>query len=176
MIMRRGNFNNDKHTLFNLDWSAYKNGFGSATDEFWIGLEHMHRLTKNGDQMLKVDLESFSGDRISLEYRDFQVGDERSGYALDVRNPVDQHTIANQLIRQNGAKFATKDRNGEPFDCPQRNEAGWWFVGQQCHTVLLTGTYHDNDDRPLFKEGIQWPAWHSNQYLKAVQMKIKPKS
>jgi ficolin len=175
VIMRRGDFNNGKHTGFYGDWQAYKNGFGDSNDEFWMGLEQMHRMTANSDQSLRIDLESFEGERLTLEYQTFRVGDERSGYELNLADPVDELEYANQLIRQNGAKFATKDKNGGMFDCPQRYEAGWWFVGQQCHTVLLTGSYHEND-RPLFKEGIQWPAWRANQFLRSVQMKIKPKN
>lgn len=173
--MRRGKFHDHKrHMNFNQEWSAYRNGFGDPNDEFWIGNEHMHQLTMAGDQLLQIDLESFDGERISIQYNRFKVNDERSGYRLEIGEPNNDLPIANHLLKQNRAMFATRDHNADPYNCPQRYEAGWWFSGQQCHTVLLTGTYNEQD-KPLFKEGIQWPAWKNNQFLKAVQMKVRPK-
>ena len=32
---------------FSLDWNAYKNGFGYLSSDGWLGLEKIHRLTKN---------------------------------------------------------------------------------------------------------------------------------
>jgi hypothetical protein len=174
--MRRGDFRNSpKHVSFNQNWAAYKEGFGDMYDEFWIGNENLHKLTASGDQLLQIDLESFDGDILSLQYRLFKVGDESSSYRLEIGEPVNNFAIANQLLKQNQASFSTFDHLGDQqSNCPQKNEAGWWFKSHNCHNVLLTGVFNENDV-PLYKEGIQWPIWKDKQFLKAVQMKIKPK-
>lgn len=177
--MRRGRFHeNLKQTSFNQKWAAYRQGFGDPNDEFWLGNELLHLLTADTKQTLQVDLEAFDGDRLSIRYQVFRVGDEASDFRLELAEPLNEPAVAGQLLKQNGSAFSTKDHMPnhqlDAQNCPLRYNAGWWFGGQSCHQVLLTGEYNELD-QPLFKEGIQWPAWKSKQFLKAVQMKIRPR-
>ena len=66
---------------FYRGWDDYKRGFGNLNGEFWLGLDKIHRLTKQRSK-LRVDLEDFSGKSAYAEYSFFGVDDERSKYKL----------------------------------------------------------------------------------------------
>ena len=66
---------------FYRDWDDYKRGFGILNGEFWLGLDKIHRLTKQQSR-LRADLEDFSGKLAYAEYSFFGVGDEASKYKL----------------------------------------------------------------------------------------------
>jgi len=70
---------------FYLDWNEYKRGFGHVSGEFWLGLDKIHRLTKERSR-LRVDLEDFDGETAYAEYDLFAVGDEESKYKLSIGN------------------------------------------------------------------------------------------
>ena len=42
---------------WNLTWADYKVGFGSIDDNFWLGLEKMHLLTKCQPYRLRVEVQ-----------------------------------------------------------------------------------------------------------------------
>ena len=66
---------------FYRGWDDYKRGFGNLNGEFWLGLEKIHRLTKEQSR-LRVDLEDFENQTAYAEYDSFGVGDEQSKYKL----------------------------------------------------------------------------------------------
>lgn len=70
---------------FYLDWNDYKRGFGNVSGEFWLGLDKIHRLTKERSR-LRVDLEDFDGETAYAEYDLFAVGDKGSKYKLSIGN------------------------------------------------------------------------------------------
>jgi len=43
---------------FNQNWSAYRDGFGSATgnDNYWFGLEKVYRLVQLGNVRLRIEV------------------------------------------------------------------------------------------------------------------------
>lgn len=43
-------------TSFNYDWKHYKNGFGSIRGDFWLGNDHIFRLTRQPSK-LRIELE-----------------------------------------------------------------------------------------------------------------------
>ena len=50
--------------------------------EFWLGLENIKRLTKDKDKELRVDLETFGGEKRYAKYETFKV--EGGKYKLTV--------------------------------------------------------------------------------------------
>ena len=66
---------------FYRGWDDYKRGFGNMNGEFWLGLEKIHRLTKEQCR-LRVDLEDFENQTAYAEYDSFGVGDEQGKYKL----------------------------------------------------------------------------------------------
>ena len=74
----------DGSVNFYLPWEDYKNGFGNLTGEHWMGLEKLHRLTRNGVWKLRVDLEDFYNNTVYAEYVDFAIGDATTYYTLNI--------------------------------------------------------------------------------------------
>ena len=69
---------------FYLGWSNYKAGFGDLNGEFWLGLDKIHRLSKSGQNVLRVDLMDFNGAERYAKYGTFSVADESDKYRLNV--------------------------------------------------------------------------------------------
>ena len=69
---------------FYRNWTDYKNGFGKLTGEFWLGLDKIHRLTASGENVLRVDLESFGKEKRYANFGTFSVGKENEGYILNI--------------------------------------------------------------------------------------------
>ena len=66
---------------FDRVWNDYKQGFGSLSGEFWLGLDKVHSLTKER-RKLRVELEDFDGQTAYAEYDLFGVADEGNKYRL----------------------------------------------------------------------------------------------
>ncbi|KAL7742448.1 hypothetical protein ACLKA6_019078 [Drosophila palustris] len=51
----------DGSVNFYRNWKTYKNGFGDLDNEFFLGLDKIHKITKETSQELLVVLEDFEG-------------------------------------------------------------------------------------------------------------------
>ena len=71
---------------FYRNWTEYKTGFGNLNGEYWLGLNKIHRLSASGQNVLRMDLESFENERRFAEYGSFTVGKENESYILHVNN------------------------------------------------------------------------------------------
>ena len=71
---------------FYRGWSDYKAGFGDLNGEFWLGLDKIHRLTKSGQDVLRVDLMDFNDAQRYAEYGTFNVAGESDKYRLNIGN------------------------------------------------------------------------------------------
>ena len=69
---------------FYRGWLDYKAGFGDLNGEFWLGLDKIHRLTKSGQNVLRVNLMDFSNAVRYAEYGTFSVADESDKYRLNI--------------------------------------------------------------------------------------------
>ncbi|KAI1294231.1 Angiopoietin-related protein 7 [Halotydeus destructor] len=161
VILRRGQFRaNQRHRVsFDQPWDSYKGGLRTT---------------------LRVELESFDGDYLQLDYQLFRVDSEQNGYRLtvgDYRGPTEHAPVASSLINHNGSQFSATDKNlsyNVLENCPRTHRAGFWFEKLRCTYVLLTGTYYDEKELPPDGAhlGIRWVSWKDNEPLKAVQLKI----
>ncbi|XP_062599673.1 angiopoietin-related protein 2-like [Saccostrea cucullata] len=165
---------------FYRNWSDYENGFGSIDDEFWLGNKYIHELTRLGHTYLGIDLLTFEGRLLSIEYATFRVGNSSTKYILEVGNPVYTSTpewdIGDSMANHNGMLFTTYDADNDENkaknngNCAIILRGGWWY--KNCGDCNLNGEYsHERyppDDRVYWKDygGFQ-------ESLKEVTMKIR---
>ncbi|XP_078485298.1 ficolin-1-like [Ciona intestinalis] len=190
--------NVDNRTDFDRNWSDYKTGFGNKLASFWIGLENIRALTKNGDNELRIDITTCNNTKIVAEYSYFMVGPESDRYRLNITgyqhqqekicdfgNPGNrwqcgwvginqslcEKRVSDAMIRSNGQVFSTKDMTEN--DCPNSRLAGWWYGS--CGYTNLNGKYDP------CKRGFPYAHWRNGSPeglrhgLRFVEMKIRPR-
>ena len=62
-------------------WGYYERGFGNLNGEFWLGLDKIHRLTKEPSR-LRVDLEDFDSQTAYAQCDLFGVAEEGDNYRM----------------------------------------------------------------------------------------------
>ena len=73
----------DSSVNFYRGWQDYKNGFGDLNGNFWLGLDKIHRLTKSGQNVLRVDLTDWTDDTAYAKYGSFSVASESDAYRMN---------------------------------------------------------------------------------------------
>ena len=132
---------------FDRDWNDYVRGFGNLNTGFWLGLEALHYLTKDGNVKLRIDL-SYGTDDGHAEYGSFKVGDASSKYTITFSPSSISGNIGNALMA--GKPFTTRDRdndNNTNANCAITRSGGFWY-DDQCDgpnlNGLQPGTYGSN--------------------------------
>ena len=69
---------------FYLGWQAYKDGFGNAGGELWLGNEHLYRITSQGRYELRVDMQDRDGAWYYAYYDNFEIKSENENFKLIV--------------------------------------------------------------------------------------------
>ena len=82
---------------FYRGWDDYKRGFGNLNGEFWLGMDKIHRLTKERSR-LRVDLEDTTGKTAYAEYDIFDVTSERSKYKLSLGTYSGKSIVTKRLV------------------------------------------------------------------------------
>ncbi|XP_020604814.1 ryncolin-2-like [Orbicella faveolata] len=159
---------------FKRGWKYYKQGFGNLNGEFWLGLDKMHRLTKEGKNRLRVELEDTEGNTAFAEYDMFAVTSERAKYQLSLGAYSNSGTAGDSFTYHRGAPFSTKDQDNDEDDrhCAATFKGGWWY--QTCRRANLNGLYHPGQ-HASHADGINWRDWKGDYYsAKRSEMKIRP--
>ncbi|XP_076332092.1 techylectin-5B-like isoform X2 [Tachypleus tridentatus] len=158
---------------FNLSWSAYKHGFGKRDGEFWLGNELLFILSNSHHMELRVDLETFGGEKTYAKYSNFLVRSERENFRLTFGsyrgNAGDSLTA-----RANNSEFSTVDRDNDKItkSCAIEYKCGWWF--KDCFHANLNGPYVPRGETTSSK-GIIWFHFKGdNESMKKSEMKIRP--
>uniref|UniRef100_A0A2M4BTA5 Putative ficolin n=2 Tax=Anopheles marajoara TaxID=58244 RepID=A0A2M4BTA5_9DIPT len=158
---------------FDRNWKDYRNGFGEADGEHWLGLEQVYQFTKQQDCELLVELKDFHGTYKYARYDLFGIGSETEQYKLKT---LGEHsgTAGDSLIYNKGMKFSTSDRdNDEKYNgnCAVECDAGWWF--NDCGLTYLNGLYR-NVDGPD-QNNIAWYDYNNDwRALSYSRMLIRP--
>ncbi len=88
VMQRRGDFGNPVD-YFLRNWTDYKDGFGDPDEDFWLGLDSIHAMTKpkkDSVVQLMITLADFDGGATSLIVNNFTIGSEQSGYRISYKN------------------------------------------------------------------------------------------
>uniref|UniRef100_A0A8W4FNY0 Ficolin (collagen/fibrinogen domain containing lectin) 2 (hucolin) n=1 Tax=Sus scrofa TaxID=9823 RepID=A0A8W4FNY0_PIG len=157
---------------FYRDWAAYKRGFGSQLGEFWLGNDHIHALTAQGTNELRVDLVDFEGNHQFAKYRSFQVADEAEKYML-VLGAFVEGNAGDSLTSHNNSLFTTKDQDNDQYasNCAVLYQGAWWY--KSCHVSNLNGRYLGGS-HGSFANGVNWSSGKGYNYsYKVSEMKFR---
>ncbi|XP_078406452.1 tenascin isoform X3 [Cetorhinus maximus] len=153
---------------FFRNWKNYTSGFGNPSDEFWLGLENLHKITSQSQYQLRVDFRD-EGDSAYAVYDKFLVSDSKSRYKLHVGGY--SGNAGDSLTYHNGRPFSTKDRDNDVAvtNCALSYKGAWWY--KNCHRVNLNGKY----GTPSHSQGVNWYHWKGHEHsIEFAEMKLRP--
>ncbi|XP_062552132.1 fibrinogen-like protein A [Armigeres subalbatus] len=158
---------------FFRNWTEYRNGFGDVDGEFWLGLETVHRLTKNRNYVLIIELQDLGGKNIYAQYDEFEIGSEAEKYSLK-RLGKYNGTAGDSLSKHHkGMMFSTKDKDNDrdPIrNCATYVMGAWWY--RSCLDSNLNGKYTDENKR----KAITWYSFKKRLGgFRATRMMIREK-
>ena len=163
---------------FYRGWNDYVSGFGSFDEEFWLGLNSIHRLTSNPNTPveLRIDLNDFDGQSRYAKYSNFRLGNAETKYRMDIDPYVYHGDAGNSFLYHNGRPFTTRDKDNDAMDsgnCAQSFKGGWWY--DKCLASNLNGLYLiGHMEEPQYASGIVWDDWKGFYYsLRFSEMKLR---
>ncbi|XP_059197376.1 angiopoietin-related protein 4-like [Centropristis striata] len=174
----------DGSQSFNQLWESYKRGFGSLNDEFWLGLENIHSLSKQGDYVLQVALSDQAGEQHEASYR-FQLDGEEKQFSLHLQQEEEASSPSGlqeniMTSGESGLPFSTADRDNDlspDVNCAQLLSGGWWF--SSCGESNLNGRYQRRQNtlrqQQLRRQSMFWTSSKGqNSSVKRTLLKIAP--
>ncbi|XP_063288385.1 tenascin isoform X3 [Pelobates fuscus] len=153
---------------FNRNWRTYAAGFGNPSNEFFLGLDNLHKITSQGMYELRVDLRD-NDETAYAVYDKFVVGDSRSRYRMTVEGY--SGTAGDSMSYHNGHRFSTYDKDNDSAitNCALSYRGAFWY--KNCHRVNLMGRYGDNNH----SQGVNWFHWKGHEYsIQFAEMKLRP--
>lgn len=63
----------DGSVSFDRNWRDYRGGFGDLHSEFWLGNQHIHDLSTQGEYSLRIHLEDWSNKHKHALYQSFRL-------------------------------------------------------------------------------------------------------
>ncbi|XP_060755294.1 microfibril-associated glycoprotein 4-like [Neoarius graeffei] len=169
----------DGNVSFYRPWEQYKEGFGNAAGEYWLGLENIFLMTNTDKYMLRVDMEDFEKGSAYAQYTLFYIDSESSYYRLNIGGYV-SGGAGDSLSYVNGRYFSTFDKSYSR-SCPETSNGGFWYNNYYyyyyryyyCHRANPNGLYKYGRVSSSYT-GIIWNSWKSYYYsLKTITMKIR---
>ena len=157
---------------FNRNWTDYRNGFGDASGEYWLGNEAIHQLTTKKVFKLKIAVTSWEDSRKFANYETVSLADEANGYQLNLGSY--DGDAGNSMLINNGYRFSTydmdNDANGD-LNHAVRYAGPWWHSdGMQSN---LNGLYYPSKENPNH-DGVIWLGAFGYASLKETSMWILP--
>ncbi|XP_029308901.1 LOW QUALITY PROTEIN: angiopoietin-related protein 4 [Cottoperca gobio] len=165
---------------FDQQWQAYEKGFGSLNGEFWLGLEKIHSIAKDGGYILNIKLCDWSRDSADMRLP-FHLGGEETKYLLTTWKAEAFSPLESSLGTDATAAcpFSTSDQDNDQkndINCAKHLSGGWWF--SNCGRSNLNGRYFQSPppkQRHQRKQSIFWKTFRGRYYpLKSSSMRIGP--
>ena len=151
---------------FYRGWQEYKTGFGQLDEDFWLGNEHIHQITRSASYELRIEL-IFNGKSTVIRYGIFSLAGEEHSYTLTVGDFSGK--TRDSLKRHNGKKFTTFDRdndNDKGVNCGVARSGAWWY--DNCADSNLNGKWGVTDYK-----GPQWAGFSGGNPVSFSEMKIR---
>ncbi|KAG0725605.1 Ficolin-3 [Chionoecetes opilio] len=132
---------------FNMTWDAYKAGFGSPYDEYYLGNELLHQMTYSRAYAVRLDMELASGGYDYATYQSFKISSEDTRYSAYLSGTqTGSSTIRNCFRYMSGRAFTTLDRDHDSYgsNCAATQGGAWWYYN--CRYFNPTSTYNNTLD------------------------------
>ncbi len=86
----------------------------SSSGEFWLGLEKIHSIAKDGGYILTIKLSDWIGDTASISLP-FRLGGEETKYSLKIQQADAFSTLEGSLGTDatSGLPFSTRDQDND---------------------------------------------------------------
>ena len=113
--------------FFNRSWEEFRQGFGTPSSHYWVGLDRLHDLTQS-NCIVHFDLQLVNETWYFAEYSTFVVGDSSSYYSLTIGGYTG--TIGDAMAYHNGYSFTTYDADHDGHsmaNCANSNGGGFWY-------------------------------------------------
>ncbi|RUS77923.1 hypothetical protein EGW08_014319 [Elysia chlorotica] len=137
-----GNRRTNGREDFFRTWNEYVNGFGKKSEDHWLGLKYMRRLTKAGFTDFKILLFD-NGKSYYLDVHNFTVGSELNRFKLSYSGTTNGTLKPDAFIVLTQAPgFSTKDRDNDSWwqgSCAWKNNGAWWYT--DCGWSELNGPW-----------------------------------
>ena len=169
----------DGSVNFTRPWNEYAFGFGNVNTEYWLGNEHIYRMTSIQKYSIRIDLWDWDDNHAYALYDNFHVDNEQTLYQLHIEHY--SGTAGDSMGEgHNKMRFSTIDSDNDQWysSCAKMDQSGWWF--QSCGYSSLNGLYMENGKPEISPDGLMkgiiWYYWKndSGYSLKRTEMKIKP--
>ncbi|XP_034483242.1 fibroleukin-like isoform X2 [Drosophila innubila] len=161
VIQRRFNGSTD----FETDLTDYYDGFGKIKDDFWLGLERIHKITSHQRHELYIHIVGFDGKTHFAKYDNFVVGSKDEKYLLKSLGKYSGN--ANDMMRLSENRLFAIGKKS--YKC------GWWWLEQATPSCNLNGKYSEKmiDNEEYLFWGLK--SWgNKGNFIKSVQMLIRP--
>ncbi|KAK6170378.1 hypothetical protein SNE40_018787 [Patella caerulea] len=118
---------------FNRTWEEYRDGFGDASGEHWIGLTKFHQMSMERSFRLNVFAIYSSSYQTAQGYYDtFSISDFSDGFKLQISSYFSHPTETcgdawTASVNINNMPFSTYDNDLTAAGCPSTLQGGGWF-------------------------------------------------
>lgn len=121
--------------LFSQTYDSYAEGLGNANSHHWLGLDFVHKFTRDYPSRLRIELWNDPRNKMLIDYDHFYLDSPENGYRLSVDGY--SGSLLDQLSYHNGSVFSTYDHDRSHYSCAEMFLGGWWY--KKCWTALFTG-------------------------------------
>ncbi|KAG0725606.1 Ficolin-1 [Chionoecetes opilio] len=152
---------------FNMTWDAYKAGFGSPYDEYYLGNELLHQMTYSRAYAVRLDMELASGGYDYATYQSFKVSSEDTRYTASMSGPSSGSSSVTYCFRyMNNRAFTTLDRDHDSYssNCAATQGGAWWYYN--CRYFNPTSTYNNTLDITCYAS--------AKRSVTQLQIKLRP--
>nr|XP_040027944.1 tenascin-N isoform X1 [Gasterosteus aculeatus aculeatus]XP_040027945.1 tenascin-N isoform X1 [Gasterosteus aculeatus aculeatus] len=149
-------------------WRQYIAGFGNMTDEFWIGLDKIYKLTNTSTQYeLRFDL-GLGAERAYAVYDSFKIAPVKQNFRITIGTYSGTAGDAMTYHQDQAWTTVDKDNDVTMSNCALNHHGAWWY--KNCHLANINGKWGDT----RHSVGVNWKPWKGHLVsLDFTEMKIR---